>query len=163
MDNTNLTLTEYRRANIYELADIERAVKGKIYPAGCTLIPLSAATSTPNKLTTEEGEIETRYAVVQPHINVNPAYLFAIIEREYPHFKAKYMTTINLQFGQLKNLEVEYHTNKKTQDRIAELLEAAEKLSKKEKQVIERLKKEKAYFCGTMFTINDQKGGNTND
>lgn len=158
-----MNLSEHRKANIYELADIERAVKGKIYPAGCTLIPLSAATSTPNKLTTDEGEIETRYAVVQPHIDVNPVYLFAIIEREYPHFKAKYMTTINLQFGQLKNLEVEYHPNKKTQNRIAELLEAAEKLSKKEKYVIEKLKKEKAYFLGTMFAINDGEGGNTND
>lgn len=146
-----MTLAEYRRANIYELAEIERAVKGKIYPEGCTLIPLSAATSTPNKLTKEKGKIETRYAVVQPHTNVNPAYLFAIIEREYPHFKEKYMTTINLQFGQLKNLEVDYHPQKQTQDRIVEMLEEVEELRKQEEKMIANLKETKTYFLGTMF------------
>lgn len=153
MDNTNLTLTEHRRVNIYEIANIERAVKGKIYPAGCTLVPLSAAKSTPNQLTMEAGEIETRYAVVQPHTNVNPIYLFAIIEREYPRFKAKYMTTINLQFGELKHLNVDYHPNKETQDKIAKMLDHVEKLAETEQRAIEKLKEEKKYYLSTMFAV----------
>lgn len=151
MGNINLNFQNYKRVNIYDIADVERAIKGKIYPAGCTLIPLSAAISTPNRMTTEAGEIESRWAVVQPKDNVNPVYLFAIIGREYPHFKAKFMTTINLQFGQLKNLEVDYHPDKSIQNTIAETLERVEDLAEKERRIVETLKEQKKYYLGTMF------------
>lgn len=74
MDNLHLNFSKHSVVNIYDIADIERAVKGKIYSAGCTLIPLSAATSTPNKYMEEPGAVETRYAVAIPKGGVNSKY-----------------------------------------------------------------------------------------
>ena len=87
MDNLHLNFSKHSVVNIYDIADIERAVKGKIYSAGCTLIPLSAATSTPNKYMEEPGAVETRYAVAIPKGGVNSKYLFIAIERAYERFK----------------------------------------------------------------------------
>ena len=49
------------RKKITEVAEVERAVKGKVYPAGCTLIALSATKPEP-EYAPDSGEIETRYA-----------------------------------------------------------------------------------------------------
>lgn len=151
MDNLHLNFSKHSVVNIYDIADIERAVKGKIYPAGCTLIPLSAATSTPNKYMKEPGDVETRYAVAIPKDGVNSKYLFIAIERAYERFKYRYMTTINMQFGQLKHLELDYHEDGKVQDEIVRMVEEAERLERKEQAIVEHLQAQKKYFMGTMF------------
>lgn len=151
MDNLHLNFSKHNVVNIYDIADIERAVKGKIYPAGCTLIPLSAATSTPNKYMKEPGEVETRYAVAIPKDGVNSKYLFISIERAYEHFKYRYMTTINMQFGQLRHLELDYHEDGKVQDEIVRMVQEAERLERKEQEIVEHLQAQKKYFLRTMF------------
>ncbi len=151
MDNLHLNFSKHSVVNIYDIADIERAVKGKNYPAGCTLIPLSAATSTPNKYMEEPGAVETRYAVAIPKGGVNSKYLFIAIERAYERFKYRYMTTINMQFGQLKHLELDYHEDGEVQDEIVRMVQEAERLEMKEQAIVEHLQAQKKYFMGTMF------------
>lgn len=151
MDNLHLNFSKHSVVNIYDIADIERAVKGKNYPAGCTLIPLSAATSTPNKYMEEPGTVETRYAVAIPKGGVNSKYLFIAIERAYERFKYRYMTTINMQFGQLKHLELDYHEDGEVQDEIVRMVQEAERLEMKEQAIVEHLQAQKKYFMGTMF------------
>lgn len=151
MDNLHLNFSKHSVVNIYDIADIERAVKGKNYPAGCTLIPLSAATSTPNKYMEEPGAVETKYAVAIPKGGVNSKYLFIAIERAYERFKYRYMTTINMQFGQLKHLELDYHEDGEVQDEIVRMVQEAERLEMKEQAIVEHLQAQKKYFMGTMF------------
>lgn len=146
-----MNLNYHKMTNIYDIADVERAVNGKIYPAGCTLMPLSAAQSSPLVYHNECGQVETRYAVIQPHADVNTEYLFTIIERAYPKFKAKYMTTINMQFGQLKFLMVDYHPERETQDYVASMVHQVHMLEEQEQKIIEELKEQKRYYLGTMF------------
>lgn len=146
-----MNLNYHKMTNIYDIADIERAVNGKIYPAGCTLMPLSAAQSSPLIYHSERGTVETRYAVIQPHEDVNSEYLFTIIERAYPRFKSKYMTTINMQFGQLKFLMVDYHPDRQTQDYVADMVHQVHALEEQERKIIEELKEQKRYYLGTMF------------
>lgn len=146
-----MNLNYHKMTNIYDIADVERAVNGKIYPAGCTLMPLSAAQSSPCVYHSESGPVETRYAVIQPHGDVNPEYLFTIIERAYPRFKSKYMTTINMQFGQLKFLMVDYHPDRWTQDYVADMVRQVHALEEQERKIIEELKEQKRFYLGTMF------------
>ena len=145
-----MNLNYHKITNIYDIADVERAVNGKIYPSGCTLMPLSAAQSSP-LIYHARGPVETRYAVIQPHEDGNPEYLFTIIERAYPRFKAKYMTTINMQFGQLKFLMVDYHPDREAQDYVAGMVRQVHALEKQEQKIIEELKEQKRFCLGTMF------------
>lgn len=61
------------------------------------------------------------------------------------------MTTINMQFGQLKHLELDYHEDGKVQDEIVRMVEEAERLERKEQAIVEHLQAQKKYFMGTMF------------
>lgn len=146
-----MNLNYHKITNINDIADVERAVNGKIYQSGCTLMPLSAAKSSPLVYHGARGPVETRYAVIQPHEDVNPEYLFTIIERAYPRFKAKYMTTINMQFGQLKFLMVDYHPDRQTQEYVANMVRQVFMLEEQERKIIEELKEQKRYYLGTMF------------
>lgn len=92
------------RKKITEVAEVERAVRGKIYPAGCTLIALSATKSEP-EYAPDSGEIDTRYAVIVPN-KIEPEYLFEAVKWELPEFLHKHRTGINLQFSELKHLKV---------------------------------------------------------
>ena len=49
------------RKKITEVAEVERAVKGKVYPAGCTLIALSATKPEP-EYAPDSGEICRNHA-----------------------------------------------------------------------------------------------------
>lgn len=146
-----MNLSYHKMTNIYDIADVERAVNGKNYPEGCTLMPLSAAQSSPLVYHGARGPVETRYAVIQPHEDVNPEYLFTIIERAYSRFKAKRMTTINMQFGQLKFLMVDYHPDRQAQEYVANMVRQVFMLEEQERKIIEELKEQKRYYLGTMF------------
>lgn len=150
-----MNLSYHKMTNIYDIADVERAVNGKNYPAGCTLMPLSAAQSSPLVYHKNKGTVKTRYAVIKPHSDVNAEYLFTIIERAYPRFKSKYMTTINMQFGQLKFLMVDYHPDRQSQDYVADMVRQVHTLEEQERKIIEELKEQKRYYLGTMFTEVD--------
>ena len=75
-----------RKIRLKELAEIERG-KNKIYPAGCTLIPLSASSLELIKYMPDADEIGGRFAVVIPHEGVVPEYLFIRKRRKTPVFR----------------------------------------------------------------------------
>ena len=90
--------------------------------------------------------------VTLPEIEKNDYnYLFIAIERAYERFKYRYMTTINMQFGQLKHLELDYHEDGKVQDEIVRMVQEAERVERKEQAIVEHLQAQKKYFMGTMF------------
>ena len=66
-----------KTVDITELANIERS-SGKIYPAGCTLIQVSA-TNGQVLYHVEEAEIPAKYAVVTANDKVLPKYLYHMI------------------------------------------------------------------------------------
>ena len=96
------------KVNLFDVASVERAKKGKIYPAGVILIQLSA---TRGQLiyVDKSQEIDTRYAVITPNDKVIPYYLYIVIDRALPEFMQKNQTGINLQADALKYLNFEIH------------------------------------------------------
>lgn len=69
---------------ITELANIERS-SGKVYPAGCTLIQISA-TNGQVLYHAEEEEVPAKYAVVTANDKVLPKYLYHAISCQAGHF-----------------------------------------------------------------------------
>ena len=90
-----------------DVATIERAKTGKVFPTGCSLIPLSAWQIESISFLEQPTEVSGRHAVIIPNLTkVCPRYLFMCIQESAPEFEAKYVTGINLQHDIL----VEYFT-----------------------------------------------------
>ena len=111
---------------ITELCNVERAVSGKLYKAGSCYIKLSAVDEFVGQLE-EQGEIDSRYAVIEPKEDLNTAYLYIAIKRKFPEFLRRYRTTINLQFSTLKHFAIDWHRDERTQEYVANAIGAVDR------------------------------------
>lgn len=136
--------------NIRELADIERAKKDKIYPAGCTLIQLSATHGQMVYMMTDQ-HVDGRYAVVMPHENVTGRYLYISIENVWEDFFHGAKTGINLMISALDSLVVYYDTSASGQRTTIELYEAIEKQMQLENSLINGYKQVKETMLDKML------------
>lgn len=136
------------RKKITEIAEVERAVKGKIYPAGCTLIALSATKPEP-EYKPAGGEIDTRYAVIIPE-KIEPEYLFEAVKWALPEFLYKHRTGINLQFSELKHLKVTVVSKENQLVWVSAIKKLNDQINETE-QEIEVLKDMKKFYLDGMF------------
>lgn len=133
-----------------EVAQIERAKKGKTYPAGCTLIALSATKGDVEYLE-EAGEVETRYAVIIPDTSiVTEKYLHCAICFFFPEFLSRHRTGINLQFEELKYLQVAVHSLADQKEFVNEL-EQIDRRIKQEEEIITKTQDLKKSMLGRLF------------
>lgn len=140
-----------KKIRLKELAEIERG-QNTIYPAGCTLIPLSASSVKLIKYMSDADEVGGRFAVVIPHKGVIPEYLFISIMRAAPEFFHKYQTTINLQYDTLLEYYlVDFDKDVRVQLDIANKMKILNILEHKEEYVIKELKELKRTFLSKMF------------
>lgn len=142
---------QYEIKRLIEIADIERAKKGKIYPAGCTLIALSATKGVgDNKYHEADGEVEPRYAVIRPRIEILPKYLFISIQVAFSEFYQAWHTGINLQIDKLEFLKVKIH-ELEAQATIVEFYKKMTYLEEKEEQLIQKAKNVKKGYLDKLF------------
>lgn len=139
------------KRNIYDICDvIERAKKGKIYPAGTVLIQLDATKGEVLRLL-ENETVDTKYACLIPKENENAEYFFRVIEGTIDGFCETYQTGINLQFDVLKNYNVEYSKNEDEQKSFCERISKLDDLINFEEGLIEGWQNTKKYFLEKMF------------
>ena len=138
-----------RTVNIAELARIERS-SGKVYPAGCTLIQVSA-TNGQVLYHVEEAEIPTKYAVVTANDKVLPKYLYHMISFQADAFFHAIKTGLNIQMDTLNEMKLKIHTELEKQAEIVKYLDVIEKLEAKEETTIELLKQAKQTNLSEMF------------
>lgn len=137
--------------NLLDIATIERAKSGKTYPAGSTLIQVSA-TDGKLRYMAEPGEVAQKFAVIEPDRDrVSPAYLYWALGIALPSFLARYQTTMNIQMDVFKHLKVEIHNDRETQDEIARLFATFDAQIDGIKRDIDRLKEFKKWHLDTMF------------
>lgn len=133
-----------------QIAQIERAKKGKTYPAGCTLIALSATKGDVEYLE-EAGEVETRYAVIIPDTSiVTEKYLYCAICFFFPEFLHKHRTGINLQFEELKYLQVAVHSLADQREFVKELEQIDQRI-KQEDEIIAKTQDLKKSMLERLF------------
>ena len=138
-----------RTVNITELARIERS-SGKVYPAGCTLIQVSA-TRGQVLYHAEEAEIPSHYAVFLPNDKVLPKYLYHMISFQAGHFIYTVQTGLNIQMDSLEEMKLKIHTDLEKQAEIVKYLDIIEKMEAKEETTIELLKQAKQTNLSEMF------------
>ena len=139
-----------RTVNITELANIERS-SGKVYPAGCTLIQVSA-TRGQVLYHAGEAEIPAKYAVVTANKKVLPKYLYHMISFQADAFFHAIQTGLNIQLESLNEMKLKIHTDLEKQAEIVRYLDVIEKLESKEETTIELLKQAKQTSLSEMFT-----------
>ncbi|CYU77385.1 hypothetical protein HO662_02765 [Streptococcus suis] len=134
---------------ITELASIERS-SGKVYPAGCTLIQISA-TRGQVLYHAEEAEVPAKYAVVTANDKVLPKYLYHIISFQADAFFHAIQTGLNIQIDTLNEMKLKIHTDLEKQAEIVKHLDVIKKMEAKEEATIELLKQVKQTNLNKMF------------
>lgn len=130
-----------------EVANIERAEKGKIYPKNSTLIQVSATRGNVEYLK-KDSEVDGRFAVVVPNEKINPKYLNIMVNRNIERFLSRYQSGLNIQIADLRHMEIEIHEK---QDEIARNIEIIENEEEKIKKEIEILQTAKSRFKRDLF------------
>ena len=138
-----------KTVNITELANIERS-SGNVYPAGCTLIQVSA-THGQVLYHAEEVEIPARYAVVTANDKVLPKYLYHMISFRADAFLHAIQTGLNIQIDSLREMKLKIHTDLEKQAEIVKHLDVIERMKAKEEIAIELLKQAKQTNLSEMF------------
>ena len=148
----SVCFNRWKKRRAAELADIERAKDGKIYPAGCTLYPLDASSPDLVQFLPKDGPVSTRYAVIDPRPGINRRYFFLAVKRAAPEFAHKYQSGINMQYPILtKRLTITYHEDKRTQDIIADSIARIDAASEMIEKQIEAEQTAKKRFLQLMF------------
>lgn len=97
--------------SVAEIATVERAVAKKIYPAGTTLIRMSAVNSYTGddvlKYLEKPGEAESKYCRIVPNENViRPRVLFGLIDTVLDKYMHMYISGMNIQAKDFRFLEI---------------------------------------------------------
>lgn len=88
------------RIKLKDVATIERAKKGKVYPKGTVVVQMSA-TKGQTGLLKSSGEVESKYAAIQFHEFINPAFAFYQLQQMIPkHFK-RVQEGLNVPLGEI--------------------------------------------------------------
>lgn len=132
-------LLDTKRYRLTDVADVERARKGVLYPKGTVYIQVSATHGQVHQLH-EEGTIETKYAIIKPKIDIYMPYFKIAFERCVPEFLARYQSTINIQMSDFSFFEIDLHPDPKTQMEIVSLLQKCNEAEDVEKDIVEQLK-----------------------
>lgn len=100
-----------RMRSIVEIATVERAVAKKIYPAGTTLIRMSAVKGYMEdavlKYVEEPGEIDSKYCCIVPNENIiRPRVMFELIGTVLDEYMHTYVSGMNIQAKDFRFLEI---------------------------------------------------------
>lgn len=144
-----------RSFSLLDIADIERAVKGKIYPSGTCYIQVSAARRKgleQFKMLHTDSELESKYVAILPKVKTIPFYFLIALNNSADEFMERYVgTNINIQVENFKYFKLKFHDDIKIQKHIAEQFEIIEKYEEYERQTISRYKGVKEWCLDNMF------------
>lgn len=111
----------YKTVKLKEIATWERAQAGKIYPAGCTTIQISA-TRGQHEYLDEPREVHTKEVVVQPDTSINPRYFFIVISKNMDRYLSSHQTGLNIKEKEIGEFPIELH-DKETQAAIVQVFD----------------------------------------
>lgn len=126
-----------------DIAHIERAKKGKIYPKYSTIIQISA-TKGQVQFIKKDSYIETKYAVIVPNNEYPPLFVYGMIETFMPEFYNKYAVGLNIKAHEIGEMDIKLCRKDKMQEIHDFFLESSKLLEQVERKIdaLQDLKKE---------------------
>ncbi len=141
--------------SLTDIADVDRAQKGKIYPAGTIYVQVSATPKYTDEIwhiLKQAGELPGKYAVIFPKIEIIPAYLVLALTRNTAEWQARYIgDAINISMEIFKDLKVVYHPDIQAQAKILQKISIVDKAIEFESQQVKLNKEAKGFFLQNMF------------
>lgn len=138
-----------------DIADVERAQKGKIYPAGTIYVQVSATPKYTDEIWNilkNSGELPGKFAVIFPKIELIPAYLVLALTMNTAEWQARYIgDAINISMELFKELRIIYHADIEAQAEILRKISIVDKAIEYESQQVELNKEAKNFFLQKMF------------
>lgn len=146
-----MNLRDRSAVGLLDVATVERAKSGKVYPAGSILIQVSA-TNGKLRMIEAPAEVEQKYAVIEvAGDRVSAPYLLFVLEMEMPGFLRRYQTTMNIQMDVFKHLRFEIHNERDTQDEIVKVFAMLDDRIDGIEREIDGLKEFKKWHLDAMF------------
>lgn len=139
-----------KKINLLDLVDFERSKKGKIYQSGCILIQVSATRGQLDYLK-DSSAVDSKFGVFIPKWNVNPKYLYYVLEMLMPGFLARYQTGLNINPEIFKHFILTIHTNVNVQSLIVKMLDSLQVGIESEEKTIKEWKNVKQVHLDGMF------------
>ena len=156
-----------RQVKLYDVARVERAVSGKIYPAGTVYIQVSAcrrADLEQFRITKEAGTLEGKFAAIIPIRPVIPEYLQIALENSAEEFMRRYVgTNINIQMSAFDNFTLRWQDDLDAQQFVVDSLSAIQHGLEAEEEAIKQVQAMKQYFLEALFARMMKKMGSTNN
>lgn len=148
-----------RMRSIAEIATVERAVAKKIYPAGTTLIRMSAVKGFVEesvfKYVEEPGLIESMYCCIVPNEDmIRPRVMHELIGTVLDEYMHTYVSGMNIQAKDFRFLEIPVAPMAE-QVELEKQLNQLDQEEKETRKLIAALKKFKAVMLDDMFVKSD--------
>lgn len=148
-----------RMRSIAEIATVERAVAKKIYPAGTTLIRMSAVKGFVEesvfKYVEEPGPIESMYCCIVPNEDmIRPRVMHELIGTVLDEYMHTYVSGMNIQAKDFRFLEIPVAPMAE-QVELEKQLNQLDQEEKETRKLIAALKKFKAVMLDDMFVKSD--------
>ena len=138
-----------------DIADVDRAQKGKIYPAGTIYVQVSATPKYTDEIwhiLKQSDELPGKYAVIIPKIEIIPAYLVLTLTKNTAEWQARYIgDAINISMDLFKDLKVVYHPDIQVQAEILQKISIVDKAIEFECQQAQLNKEAKSFFLQKLF------------
>lgn len=148
-----------RMRSVAEIATVERAVAKKIYPAGTTLIRMSAVKGFVEesvfKYVEEPGPIESMYCCIVPNEDmIRPRVMHELIGTVLDEYMHTYVSGMNIQAKDFRFLEIPVAPMAE-QVELEKQLNRLDQEEKETRKLIAALKKFKAVMLDDMFVKSD--------
>lgn len=140
---------KYETMKLGDVAEWERAKKGFVYPAGCTIIQISATKGQVHYLTSK-SEVGPQYVVVLPVSNIHSRYMNIIIQKNIEEFCSKYQTGLNIVADEIGKIKLQLH-DYETQLAVVKVFEYIESKETEINHEINALKDLKLESLSKMF------------
>lgn len=148
-----------RMRSVAEIATVERAVAKKIYPAGTTLIRMSAVKGFVEesvfKYVEEPGPIESMYCCIVPNEDmIRPRVMHELIGTVLDEYMHTYVSGMNIQAKDFRFLEIPVAPMAE-QVELEKQLNRLDQEEKETRKLITALKDFKAIMLDHMFVKSD--------
>lgn len=87
------------------IATIERAKNNVVYPAGATIVQISA-TKGQTEYINKPSKLGSHYVVLRPTIEINPKYFYLAIKNSVPKFLHSYQNGLNVKVEDFKHIKI---------------------------------------------------------
>ena len=148
---------KYRSTSVCltDIADVDRAQKGKIYPAGTIYVQVSATPKYTDEIWNilkQSGELPGKFAVIFPKIEIIPAYLVLALTKNTAEWQTRFIgDAINISMELFKDLKVVYHPEIEVQTEVLRKISVVDKAIEFESQQVKLNKEAKSFFLQKMF------------